>query len=284
LDRTLGKQQKAGSEMNKITFITLLALALVLTACGGAETPTPIPTVSLDSDDTDSGESAFASGSSVIASAEIRPMDSVELSFPLLGTVDSVEVEVGDSVESGDVLATLDSTILEARVAEAEAGVVTAETEVRYLRRVGVGTAYEQIDAAQANVDRAQALVDQLKAQLEQATLRTPISGTVTTVEIALGETVNPGQVIVVIADLSRMRVETTDLSERDIPSVQIGQPASVFIDALDDSFDGIVVDIDRQSETVGGDVTYRVTIELDQQPAGLRWGMSAEVEIQTEQ
>ena len=54
-------------------------------------------------------------------------------------------------------------------------------------------------------------------------------------------------------------------------------------IDALDESFEGEVVDIDRQSETVGGDVTYKVTIELDQQPAGLRWGMSAEVEIQTE-
>jgi HlyD family secretion protein len=35
--------------------------------------------------------------------------------------------------------------------------------------------------------------------------------------------------------------------------------------------------------ETVGGDVTYKVTIELDEQPAGLRWGMSAEVEIQAE-
>ena len=79
------------------------------------------------------------------------------------------------------------------------------------------------------------------------------------------------------------MRIETTDLSERDIPAVQIGQTASVFIDALNETFDGKVVDIDRQSETVGGDVTYKVTIDLDQQPAGLRWGMSAEVTIQTE-
>jgi HlyD family secretion protein len=126
-------------------------------------------------------------------------------------------------------------------------------------------------------------VVDQLNAQLEQATLKTPVSGTVITVDVAPGETVNPGQVIVVIADLSHMRVETTDLSERDIPAVQIGQSASVFIDALDKSFNGKVVDIDRQSETVGGDVTYKVTIDLDQQPAGLRWGMSAEVTIQTE-
>jgi RND family efflux transporter MFP subunit len=210
-------------------------------------------------------------------------VDSVNLSFPLLGTVRTVEVAVGDSVTAGQTLATLDTTILEARIAEAEASVVTAETNVRYLRRVGVGNAHERIDAALADVERAQAVVDQLKATLAQATLTSPVSGTVITVDVAPGETANPGQVLFVIADLNHMRIETTDLSERDIPAVQVGQKASVFIDALNESFPGKVVDIDRQSQTVGGDVTYKVTVELDGQPAGLRWGMSAEVEIQTE-
>jgi RND family efflux transporter MFP subunit len=268
----------------KKPFLIFLLISLILTACGQLGTsPTPVPTVALDTGASDSGPSASGLGNTVIASAEIRPIDSVNLSFPLLGRVETVEVAVGDKVNAGQTLVTLDTTILEARIAEAEAGVVTAETQVQYLKRVGVGNAYEQIDAAQADVDRAQAVVDQLNAQLEQATLKTPVSGTVITVDVAPGETVNPGQVIVVIADLSHMRVETTDLSERDIPAVQIGQSASVFIDALDKSFNGKVVDIDRQSETVGGDVTYKVTIDLDQQPAGLRWGMSAEVTIQTE-
>jgi len=260
-----------------------LALILALTACGQAAAPTPIPTVSLDAGASDSGSLAPLSGNGVVASAEVRPVDSVNLSFPLLGTVTRVEVEVGDTVTAGQTIATLDTTILEARIAEAEAGVVAAQTQVDYLKRVGVGNAYEQIDAAQAEVDRAQAVVDQLKAQLEQATLITPISGTVIEVDTALGETANPGQVLIVIADLSDMHIETTDLSERDIPAVQIGQTVNVFIDALNESFDGKVVDIDRQSETVGGDVTYKVTIDLNQQPTGLRWGMSAEVDIQTE-
>ena len=267
----------------KKTYLILLLLALTLTACRQFGTPTPVPTIALDIGASDTGSSASGSAGTVIASAEVRPVDSVNLSFPLLGKVETVEVAVGDTVTAGQTLVTLDTTILEARIAEAEAGVVAAQTQVAYLKRVGVGNAYEQIDAAQAEVDRAQAVVDQLKAQLEQATLTTPISGTVIKVDTALGETANPGQVLIVIADLSHMRIETTDLSERDIPAVKIGQSASVFIDALDESFDGKVVDIDRQSETVGGDVTYRVTIELGQQPAGLRWGMSAEVEIQTE-
>ncbi len=269
--------------MKKTYLIVLLILTLALTACGQAATTEPIPTVAVDASDPDSESPASVTGNTIIASAEVRPVDSVGLSFPLLGRVISVEVEVGDTVTTGQTVATLDTTIIEARIAEAEASVVSAETEVRYLQRVGVGNAYERIDSAQANVDRAQAVVDQLKAQLAQATLTTPISGTVITVDVAPGETANPGQVIIIVADLDQMRIETTDLSERDIPAVQIGQTANVFIDALDDSFEGKVVDIDRQSETVGGDVTYRVTVELDQLPSGLRWGMSAEVDIQTE-
>jgi RND family efflux transporter MFP subunit len=269
--------------MKKTTWILFLALTLALTACGQTANPTPIPTVALDTGTSDLGSTAPAATGGVTASAEVRPVDSVDLSFPLLGTVKTVDVEVGEAVTAGQTLAMLDTTIIEARVAEAEANVVTAETQVTYLKRVGVGTAYEQIDAAQADVDRAQAVVDQLKATLAQATLTTPFSGTVVKVDVAPGETANPGQVLIVVADLSHMRIETTDLSERDIPAVQIGQAANVFIDALNESFDGKVVDIDRQSETVGGDVTYKVTIDLDQQPAGLRWGMSAEVTIQTE-
>jgi RND family efflux transporter MFP subunit len=280
-----------GKRMKPVTLILSLALTLALTACGQAAPPTAIPTVFLDASGSDSGTpapvsplpsgGAFSGG--VVASAEVRPVESVKLSFPLLGTVKGVEVAVGDSVSAGQILATLDTTILEARIAEAETGVVTAETNVRYLRRVGVGNAHERIDAAVADVERAQAVVDQLKATLAQAMLATPIAGTVIEVDVAPGETANPGQVLFVVADLSHMRIETTDLSERDIPAVQIGQQASVFIDALNGTFPGEVVDIDRQSETVGGDVTYRVSIELEQQPAGLRWGMSAEVEIQTE-
>lgn len=269
--------------MKPTIWILFLALTLALTACGGAAAPTPIPTVSLDASGSDSGSPASILGDGIIASAEVRPVDSVNLSFPLLGTVRTVKVAVGDSVTAGQTLATLDTAILEARIAEAEAGVVTAETNVRYLRRVGVGNAHERIDAALADVERAQAVVDQLKATLAQATLTSPISGTVITVDVAPGETANPGQVLFVIADLIHMRIETTDLSERDIPAVQVGQKASVFIDALNEAFPGEVVDIDRQSQTVGGDVTYKVTVELDGQPAGLRWGMSAEVEIQTE-
>ncbi|MFZ5818351.1 MAG: efflux RND transporter periplasmic adaptor subunit [Chloroflexota bacterium] len=266
--------------MKKI--ILAFTLTLILTACGQASSPTPIPTLVLDAGASDSGTAAPVTGGVVAASAEVRPAEFVELGFPLLGAVASVDVETGDSVAAGQALAALDPTLQQARVAEAEANIDAAEAQLAYLVRSGASQ--DQLDSAQADIDRATALADQARATLAQATLYTPIAGTVVSVDIAAGETANPGQVVIVVADLGHMRIETTDLSERDVPTVQVGQPASVFIDALDESFQGKVTDIARQSETVGGDVTYEVTIELDGQPAGLRWGMTAEVEIQTEQ
>ena len=85
-------------------------------------------------------------------------MDKVELSFPTTGIIQSVDVKVGDQVTAGQALASLDTVILQAKVAEAEANVVTAETQFRYLRRTGPAT--EQLDAAAADLDRAEAVLE----------------------------------------------------------------------------------------------------------------------------
>ena len=253
--------------------ILILITVLVLGACAPQATPTPTITESASTPVAESG---------VYASAVVAPVEKVELGFPTVGMVKSVEVAIGDTVTAGQTIATLDTTILEARVREAEAGVVIADTDVRYLRRSG--TTQERLDAAQATVDRAQAAVDQAKAALAQTTLTTPIGGIVVSLEIAPGETVAPGQIVIVIGNLDDMQIETTDLSELDVPAIQIGQMANVFIEALNANFNGKVIDISRQATTSGGDVVYKVTLKLDKQPEGLRWGMSAEVNIDTEQ
>jgi multidrug efflux pump subunit AcrA (membrane-fusion protein) len=264
--------------MKNTVLLILIVLALTLSACAQS-TPAAIPTVVLDPP---SAANDGPSGANVSASAEVVPLHKVNLSFPLTGTVSSVDVQVGDLVSAGDTLVTLDTLILEAKVAEADANVAAAETEVRYLRRVGPGE--EQLNAKIAMVDRANAALAQAQATLALATLTAPIDGTVVSVDIAPGETATPGLVVIILGDLTNMRVETIDLSEQDVPAVRIGQPATVFIDALGREFEGEVVDIARSSDTIGGDVVYKVTIELSGQPEGLRWGMSAEVEIGTEQ
>lgn len=254
--------------------LSILLVVLWTTGCSGAaqSSATPIPTIELQSGPALAGER-------VTASAEVVPVTHVKLAFPLTGVVKSVDVQEGDQVAAGQILATLDTAILESKVKEAEANLVVAQTQVTYLRRVK--TPNEQIERAIAEVDRAQAVLDAAKATLEQAVLKSPIAGTVVMVDTSPGETVVPGQVVFVIGDLTHMRIETTDLSERDVPRINVGQKASVYIEALDREIGGTVIEIDQQAGTVGGDVVFKVTIELDEHPQGLLWGMSAEVRIQ---
>jgi len=234
----------------------------------------------LDNNDSSNNDQSN-DGNSVSASAIIVPVNDVQLSFSSVGRVTEVNAKVGDKVSAGDVLIQLDTTILEAKVKEAEAGVMAADAQIRYLNRLATDALH--YESAQADLARAQALLDSAKATLlAQSTLTAPFDGTIVTVDIAPAETVVPGQVVIVLGDLSRYQIETTDLSERDVTRVQIGQSATVFIEALNQEFPGEVIDVDRVSSTLGGDVVFKVTVELNQQQQGLLWGMSADVKIQT--
>lgn len=272
--------------MKKVFWVVSIILALAVAACGQATVPEAIPTVSLDGSQP-SSNSQSGSGDSVSAAALIIPMSEARLSFISVGRVTSVNVQVGDKVEAGQILVALDTAILEAKVKEAEANLTFAETDLKYLIRVtgckgeGCTPSYKHIEVAQNEVDRAQALVDSAKAILNaQAHLTAPFAGTVVSVDIFPAETVSPGEVVTVIGDLSGYRIETTDLSERDVPDVKIGQVVNVFVEALGQDFIGKVAEVSQISATLGGDVVYKVTIDFDQQPKGLLWGMSADVEI----
>lgn len=272
--------------MRNIFWIIMSIMLLALTACGAAMSPEAIPTVSLGGGSS-SPVTEEKSGDSVSAAAVIVPIAEARLSFTSIGRVTAVNVEVGDKVNAGEVLVQLDTTLLEAKVREAEANLLFAETDLYYLIRV-IGCrgkdctpSYKHIEVAENEVARANALVDVAKANLTmQSNLSAPFTGTVVSVEISPAETVSPGQVVIVLGDLSVYLVETTDLSERYIPRVKVGQEVKIFVEALGREISGSVSDISSISSTLGGDVVYKVTIDFDQQPQGVLWGMSADVEI----
>jgi multidrug efflux pump subunit AcrA (membrane-fusion protein) len=76
------------------------------------------------------------------------------------------------------------------------------------------------------------------------------------------------------------LRLETTDLSERDVARVAVGQPARISVEALGKDFSGHVTRIATEAGVNGGDTVYTVYVDPDTQPPGLRWGMTATVDI----
>lgn len=146
-----------------------------------------------------------------------------------------------------------------------------------------VGPDPDDVLMAEARLVNAEAALAVAKVELDQLTLLAPIEATVVKVDVYAGEAVLPGQTVITLGNLSDLRVETTDLSERDIADVEVGQAVNVYIEALDLDTGGEVISIAPQATTIGGDVVYTVVIGLDEQPAGLRWGMSADIQIDTQ-
>ncbi len=225
----------------------------------------------------------------------VVPAQETRLSFVIAGMVEDVSVAEGDQVQAGQALVKLDTSELEYDIVAAEAALTTAEIDAQIQRQrkkefnfdtfnfIYVSPPGEKIQAADAQVEQMRSALEAVKASLAQGTLAAPFEGTVVEVNVSAGEYVQPAQVLIVIANLNNLRIETTDLSELNIAAVNIGQPATVFVEALNEEFPGKVTAISPISDTIGGDVVFKVTIQLDEQPENLLWGMSADVEIDTE-
>jgi multidrug efflux pump subunit AcrA (membrane-fusion protein) len=236
----------------------------------------------------------------------------------LEGKIDLAEQELLDAereYRSTQSLPNGDPNKAAALVAMTDAQMRVDELVDSYLRTVSRPTEPE-VDAARADLESAEAVLDEAswyiaslrgetvpddatggalarleqardelaaaRTRLESARLVSPIAATVTAVYLSEGEYAAPGQVAIVVIDKDHLRIETTDLSERDVTGVEIGQDATVYLEALDQEVGGKVTAIAPIADTLGGDVVYRTTIDLDSQPDGLRPGMSAEVRIDT--
>ncbi|MCX6028237.1 MAG: HlyD family efflux transporter periplasmic adaptor subunit [Chloroflexi bacterium] len=177
-------------------------------------------------------------------------------------------------------LAKVQAAARPADVAAAEAEVRRGQAQYDLLK---AGARTETIAAAAADVAAAEAVLQHSRADLANTELRAPFAGTVAALKVNPGEMALPGQAALTLADLGHLWVETTDLSERDVARVALGRPATVFVEALGAQIPGRVARLAPQASVVAGDVVYTVVVELDNQPPGLRWGMSAEVEINAE-
>ena len=139
-------------------------------------------------------------------------------------------------------------------------------------------------DATGSQLAQLQQARDNLKTAqdtLEHTRLLAPFSGTIATVKIVAGEYVLPGEMVVVISDAANLQVETTDLSERDVANVSVGQNVTVLVEPLHKEVKGHVVTISSVADTLGGDVVYKTTIALDDLPENIRAGMSVTVTYQ---
>lgn len=121
----------------------------------------------------------------------------------------------------------------------------------------------QQIASDQAAIDTAQADLTEAQQALTEATLTSPISGTVVSVDINVGDTVSAGSSteIITILGTNSYEVEAT-LDSTQIPSVKVGQSAQVEVDGVDGAIEGTVSQVGPvQSSSTG--YSYPVIVAL---------------------
>jgi len=276
--------------MKNSYWTTVLISALLLTACASSPTPTAVAVPSASP----TPDHSFISSSGIIsASANVTPGQTSQMGFPISAPVQEVDVKEGEQVKAGQTLIILNTPDLNLSVTAAKAAVRGAQDQVDLMnypykeirhsgKSVYVKAYLELREQAAAQLESAQAALDAAQATLNEGTLTAPYDGTVVTINVVPGQLIQPDQVAIFIGDLNHLQIETTDLSEREIAYVKIGQSATVHIKALNQDFNGKVIAIAPKAVEYNGDWVFKVTIALDQQPPSLMWGMSADVQIQT--
>lgn len=186
--------------------------------------------------------------------------------------VDQLQARLDWYLSGGPVNTT--AALAEARYRQAQAALEDARRE---WERVSGGVPAEDIAAAQARVDAAQ-------ATLNLARIAAPFAGTVTDVNPRPGDLVNAGLPAFRIDDLSRLLVEV-QVTEVDINSIRVGQPATLTFDAiLDREYRGEVIEVGQVGTSVQGVVYFPVTLVLTDADEAVKPGMTAAVNIAVNQ
>ncbi len=193
----------------------------------------------------------------VAAAGTLKPSEFIDVGAQVSGILETLHVEVGDMVEEGQLLAEIDARVQQSRVEGSRANILSQEAQLDARRaslelaranaarqeRLMAENASSQLeyDNAVNNLASAESGLIQLERSIEQsrASLSTeetqleftkiyaPAAGTVVTIEMNEGRTLNAAQMapnILRIADLTTMRVES-DISEADVGSVRPGMP-----------------------------------------------------------
>lgn len=257
----------------------------------------------------------------VEAKGQLKPISSSVVSPSIDGTVDSINVQAGQSVNEGDVLMTIKNDELDRNVAEAQRAVAAAQEDLANAQKAaaaaqanpttdvdgasaaaGISAASADtnaVSAAQRSLASAQANLDQANAKAASRTVTAPSSGSIVELNAKVGATITGGMIMgesdtsggkqcMQIADLSKMKV-TVQVGEKDIAKIAVGQNANVTYPAFPDIVSqGTVTAIasvaNSDSNNGGGSVTFNVDILIEAPDARLKPGMTAEVSVVTEQ
>ncbi len=251
------------------------------------------------------------------ATGVLEAVTTVQVGSQVSGTVAWLGADFNSRVERGDIVARLEPSLFEARVAKARSNLVAAraqvdrnaasttdasqkaaraealaaqqllpESDLESARATHVAAMAQQ-RASEAAVSQAEAALNQAQVDLGHSVIEAPIDGVVLARNVDVGQTVAASlqapTLFVIANDLKKMRVNVA-IDEADIGRVKAGQAVSFRVDAWpDDLFAGTVEEVRLLPIVTQNVVSYNGLVAVDNDGLKLMPGMTATVSIETQ-
>jgi HlyD family secretion protein len=248
----------------------------------------------------------------VTANGTLSARGTVLVGAQVSGRVVEIHADFNDAVKKGQIIAKIDTQVLQAQIQQAQAAVALAQANVskaqvvvndsdrQYKRQkllqdqqlvagatvesaeVAYDSAKASLVASRAQAAQAQANLAQAKLQLSYATIYSPVDGVVLSRAVDVGQTVaaslSAPTLFTIAEDLARMQIDTA-VAEADVGRLTEGMKAQFTVDAFPGkTFEGIVRQVRNDPMTTSGVVTYDAVIDVENADKSLRPGMTANV------
>ena len=265
----------------------------------------------------------------VVASGSVESVNEVDIGAQVSGKITKLYVKLGQEIKKGEMIADIDSTTQINTLNTKKAALVSYQAQLKakktaydvalssYNRLSKLytqkATSLDSVNTAKSTLDNAKAEMEAIEANIKQAEIEVntaetnvgytkitaPMDGTVISVPVSEGQTVNANQTtptIVTIADLSKMKIKP-EISEGDITKVKAGQEVSFTI--LSDSqtvYHSVIDSVDPANTTTSDSsstsslssssssttsaIYYYANVLIDNPDRTLRIGMTTENNI----
>ena len=273
--------------------ITILLFALIIASCGGDQketkndtTPVKVSVVKAQQADSHS----FETSGTVIAE------NNATIKTRLGGFVDKIHVKIGDKVSKGQLLISINSIDLQAKLSQANSGIATAQVaydiakkdKERYeklLKQQSISQKeFEnitlQFQAAESQLKTAKEMATEVKANLNYMQIRAPFSGVISAKFIQKGDLASPGVPLLGIEGVTNYEVRTQIPSDK-INSVKVNDEVNIHIKDLNKTFKGKVSEVSPSSMNNGS--VFETKVQFIEETDDLKSGLFSTVSFTSE-
>jgi HlyD family secretion protein len=237
----------------------------------------------------------------VSATGTLNAVRTVQVGTQVSGQVSKIYVDFNDHVKKGELLATIDPTLQQQAVQDAQAQLERAQAtlalaqsdyernkqlfDAKVLSASEFSTTQSNFAVQQATVKSAQISLDRARQNLSYTAIYAPIDGVIVERNVDVGQTVaaslSAPQLFLIANDLSEMQI-LASVDEGDIGAITDGLPVEFTVQAYpNQTFAGSVKQVRLQSTTVDNVVSYTAVVSV-KNDGKLRPGMTATVKFLT--